>query len=60
MKPIEERHHLAEVSELLALGLMRLQARKSSPKSADRGEVSLHSSPVESGHAAPGNEEPEP
>ncbi len=32
---------LAEVAEILAAGLMRLRARKSSQKSADCGEISL-------------------
>jgi hypothetical protein len=32
---------LAEVAEILAAGLMRLRARKSSQKSADVGEISL-------------------
>jgi hypothetical protein len=32
---------LAEVVEILAAGLMRLRAQKSSPKSADCGEISL-------------------
>jgi hypothetical protein len=32
---------LSEIAEILAVGLMRLRARKSSPKSADCGEISL-------------------
>jgi hypothetical protein len=32
---------LAEVADLLALGLIRMQARMSSRKSADVGEISL-------------------
>jgi len=32
---------LDEIAEILAAGLMRLRARKSSPKSADCGEISL-------------------
>jgi hypothetical protein len=32
---------LAEVADLLALGLIRMRARMSSPKSADVGEISL-------------------
>jgi len=31
----------SEIAEILAAGLMRLRARKSSPKSADCGEISL-------------------
>lgn len=43
-----ERHE--EIAEILAAGLMRLQARKSSLKSADFGESSLHFSHDQSGH----------
>jgi len=32
---------IAEIGEILAAGLMRLRARKSSQKSADCGEISL-------------------
>jgi len=42
---------IAELGELLALGLMRLHARKSSPLSADRGDSSVDFSPDRSGHA---------
>jgi hypothetical protein len=41
---------LDEIAEILAAGLMRLQARKSSLKSADFGDSSLHFSPDRSGH----------
>jgi hypothetical protein len=59
----EER--LAEIAEILAAGLLRLQARqaehagparsvecglKSTQLSAHHGESSLHFSPIESGH----------
>jgi hypothetical protein len=44
--------HLREIAEILALGLMRLQARKSSRKPAEFGECSLHLSPEQSGDAA--------
>lgn len=44
---------LGEVSEILALGLVRLRARKSSPLSRDSGESSLHLSPAKSVHAPP-------
>lgn len=43
---------ISEIAELLALGLMRLQARKSSRIGPDRGESSLHFSPAESGDPA--------
>jgi hypothetical protein len=43
-----ERHR--EIAEILAAGLMRLQARKSSLKSADFRDSSLHFSPDRSGH----------
>jgi len=32
---------LAEVADLLAVGVIRMRVRMSSPKSADRGEISL-------------------
>lgn len=40
---------IAEIAELLALGLTRLMARKSSAFSEPTGESSLHSSPEQSG-----------
>jgi hypothetical protein len=43
---------LREIAEILALGLMRLEARKSSRKPAEFGESSLHLSPDQSGDAA--------
>jgi len=42
-----------EIAEMLAVGLMRLMARKSSPISADPGESSLDLSAAESGHPTP-------
>ena len=45
--------HLTEIAEILAAGLMRLMARKSSPISADPGESSLDLSAAESGHPTP-------
>ena len=42
---------LGEIAEILAAGLMRLRARKSSQLSAEDGESSLHFMPAESGHA---------
>ena len=44
---------LDEIAELLAAGLMRLRARKSSQISGDRGESSLDSSADQRGHAQP-------
>ena len=41
---------IAEIGEILAAGLMRLRARKSSQLSAEDGESSLHFMPPESGH----------
>ena len=40
---------IAELAEILAAGLMRLRARKSSPVSADFGESSLPNSLAKSG-----------
>jgi hypothetical protein len=45
--------HLAEIAEILAAGLMRLAARKSSRKSMESGESSLHFTPNQSGDAPP-------
>ncbi len=50
---------LAEIAEILAAGLMRLQARQSSPKSSDFGEKLLDCSGYQSGHADPGSLEVE-
>ena len=44
---------LDEIAELLAAGLLRLRARKSSPLSHDPGESSLDFSPYQRGHARP-------
>jgi hypothetical protein len=44
---------LDEIAEILAVGLMRVAARKSSPISADPGESSLDLSAAESGHPTP-------
>jgi hypothetical protein len=43
--------YLAEIAEILATGLMRLRARKSSRISADGGERSVDFTPDQSGHA---------
>ena len=44
---------LDEIADILAAGLMRLRARKSSSLSRDRGESSLDFSPDQRGHARP-------
>jgi hypothetical protein len=44
---------LDEIADILAAGLMRLRARKSSPLSRDHGESSLDFSPNQRGHARP-------
>lgn len=49
----EASERVAEIAEILAAGLMRVLAPKSSPISADTGESSLHLSPPESGHRTP-------
>jgi hypothetical protein len=41
-----------EIGEILATGLLRLEALKSSRKSAESGESSLHFTPDQSGDAA--------
>ena len=46
---------LAEVAEILAAGLIRLRARKSSDLSRDDGESSLDFSPDQSGHVSAQN-----
>jgi hypothetical protein len=43
---------IGEVGEILAAGLMRVLARKSSQTSAESGDSSLDISPGESGHPA--------
>ncbi len=49
MMTADER--LAEIAEILARGLVRLHARKSSPLSADRGDSFVDLAPHRSGHA---------
>ena len=44
---------LSEVAEILAVGLSRVKALKSSRKSAEFGESSLHFTPDQSGDAPP-------
>jgi hypothetical protein len=46
-------NHLTEIAEILAAGLTRLAARKSSRKSAEIGESSLHFTPDQSGDEPP-------
>jgi hypothetical protein len=46
---------LAEIAEILATGLVRLWARKSSQMSAQNGEFSLDISATQSGHPTPVN-----
>jgi hypothetical protein len=44
---------LSEIAEILAAGLTRLEALKSSRKSDEIGESSLHFTPDQSGDAPP-------
>jgi hypothetical protein len=44
---------IAEIAEILAVGLMRVMARKSSGYSTDTGESSLHISARQSSHPTP-------
>jgi hypothetical protein len=48
---------LAQIGEILALGLQRLIARQSSQLSADCGESSLHFTPDQSGADSPNSGE---
>ena len=49
----KEGRWIPEIAEILAVGLTRLVARKSSRKSAEFGESSLHFTPDQSGDAPP-------
>ena len=49
---LDSDRRIFEVAELLAAGLMRLAARKSSRIARKRGESSLHFSAAESGDPA--------
>jgi hypothetical protein len=49
----EANQRLFEIAEILAAGLTRLEARKSSRMSAEIGESSLHFTPDQSGDAPP-------
>jgi len=51
---------LSEIAEILAAGLMRLRARKSSQISPDSGESSLALSGHQSGHGDPNSRETRP
>jgi hypothetical protein len=53
MPTITPKDPLIEIAEILAVGLSRLEARKSSRKPADFGESSLHFSPDQSGGVPP-------
>jgi hypothetical protein len=53
----DNSERIAEIAEILAAGLTRLLAPKSSPKSADFGESSLALSGNRSGHAEPNSPE---
>jgi hypothetical protein len=44
---------ISEIAEILAVGLSRLEARKSSRKPTEFGESSLHFSPDQSGGVPP-------
>jgi hypothetical protein len=49
----EDPDRIIEIAEILAAGLMRLEARKSSRKPSDFGESSLHFTPDQSGDVSP-------
>ena len=49
---LTQTRRIAETGQILALGLMRLYARKSSRLSADRGDSLVDFMPDRSGHAA--------
>jgi hypothetical protein len=49
----DNANRFSEIAEILAGGLMRLAARKSTLKSAEVGESSLHFKPDQSGDATP-------
>jgi len=43
----------AELCRILALGVIRLRMRHDAQHSADNGEIALHNSADQSGHATP-------
>jgi hypothetical protein len=49
----QTNEHLGEIAEILAAGLQRALARKSSEVSANTGESSLHILPGQSVHPTP-------
>jgi hypothetical protein len=51
-KHMTAAERLAEIADILAAGLIRLRARKSSPLSRDCGEIRLDFSPDQRGHVA--------
>jgi hypothetical protein len=51
--PQTSAERLTDIAEILAIGLMRLVARKSSPILANSGESSLDFSAIKSGHPTP-------
>ncbi|ARP98242.1 hypothetical protein [Pseudorhodoplanes sinuspersici] len=51
----DTHRRITEIAEIVAAGLMRLAARKSSAKLAAVGESSLDFSPKQSGHPNPVN-----
>ena len=54
---ITPAERLDEIAEILAAGLMRLRARKSSSLSGDPGEIRLDFSPDQRGHGHDGEHE---
>jgi hypothetical protein len=52
----DARERIAEIGEILALGLVRLRARQSSELARAAGESSLASVATQSGHANPETE----
>jgi hypothetical protein len=52
-KLLSADERIAEIADILAAGLMRLHARKSSPFSANTGDSSLDCPAHQSGHAKP-------
>ncbi len=50
-RSLSAAQRLSEIAEILAAGLMRLRARKSSQISPDGGESSLDCAGTQSGHA---------
>jgi hypothetical protein len=56
----EGGERLSEIADILAAGLVRLAARKSSGKSLEFGESSLHFTPDQSGDAPPCSAEASP